>query len=204
MQITLAAPRGDPPDACLQAFHPGPDGAGRRHVLAACLRRGAPTRRAAANSAHGTGRAGHNLDTRDLDVRRVTLTDGKTEAPFTLGDPVPFLGHSLAIQIPPGTLPREPAAADAPLSRGADLPLLGAARGPPSGALRLFGTTSARQGSARSSPWSASTCHERKATRQRCRAASESCSCSASGRPGGAAGHRRYPSRTQHLFEGAR
>lgn len=43
------------------------------------------------------------LDTRDLDVRRVTLADGKTEAPFTLGDPVPYLGRSLAIRIPPGT-----------------------------------------------------------------------------------------------------
>jgi leukotriene-A4 hydrolase len=43
------------------------------------------------------------LDTRDLDVRRVTLADGKTEAPFTLGDPVPHLGRSLAIRIPPGT-----------------------------------------------------------------------------------------------------
>lgn len=43
------------------------------------------------------------LDTRDLDVRQVTLADGKTEAPFTLGDPVPHLGRSLAIRIPPGT-----------------------------------------------------------------------------------------------------
>ena len=43
------------------------------------------------------------LDTRDLDIQRVTLADGKTEAPFTLGDPVPHLGRSLAIRIPPGT-----------------------------------------------------------------------------------------------------
>jgi leukotriene-A4 hydrolase len=43
------------------------------------------------------------LDTRDLDIQRVTLEDGKTEAPFTLGDPVPHLGRSLAIRIPPGT-----------------------------------------------------------------------------------------------------
>jgi aminopeptidase N len=43
------------------------------------------------------------LDTRDLDIRHVTLADGKTEAPFTLGDPVPHLGRSLAIRIPPGT-----------------------------------------------------------------------------------------------------
>jgi len=43
------------------------------------------------------------LDTRDLDVQRVTLADGRTEAPFTLGDPVPHLGRALAIRIPPGT-----------------------------------------------------------------------------------------------------
>src|ERR1700724_3324754 len=43
------------------------------------------------------------LDTRDLDIQRVTLEDGKTEAPFTLGDSVPHLGRSLAIRIPPGT-----------------------------------------------------------------------------------------------------
>jgi len=43
------------------------------------------------------------LDTRDLDIRRVTLADGKTEAPFTLGEPVPFLGRPLAIRIPPAT-----------------------------------------------------------------------------------------------------
>jgi aminopeptidase N len=43
------------------------------------------------------------LDTRDLDIRRVTLADGKTEAAFTLGEPVPFLGRSLAIRIPPAT-----------------------------------------------------------------------------------------------------
>jgi len=52
------------------------------------------------------GRSGADtlyLDTRDLDVQRVTLADGKTEAPFTLGDPVPHLGRSLAIRIPPGT-----------------------------------------------------------------------------------------------------
>jgi leukotriene-A4 hydrolase len=41
------------------------------------------------------------LDTRDLDIRRVTLDDGKTEAPFTLGEPVPVLGRPLAIRIPP-------------------------------------------------------------------------------------------------------
>jgi leukotriene-A4 hydrolase len=52
------------------------------------------------------GRAGADtlvLDTRDLDIQRVTLEDGKTEAQFTLGDPVPHLGRSLTIRIPPGT-----------------------------------------------------------------------------------------------------
>jgi aminopeptidase N len=44
------------------------------------------------------------LDTRDLDIRRVTLADGKTEAPFVFGEPVPYLGRSLSIRIPPGTL----------------------------------------------------------------------------------------------------
>ncbi|MBV8199818.1 MAG: M1 family metallopeptidase, partial [Acidobacteria bacterium] len=43
------------------------------------------------------------LDTRDLDVRRVTLDDGKTEAQFTLGEAVPHLGRSLAIHIQPTT-----------------------------------------------------------------------------------------------------
>ena len=44
------------------------------------------------------------LDTRDLDVRRVTLDDGKTEARFTLGNPGPgTLGRPLEIQIAPTT-----------------------------------------------------------------------------------------------------
>jgi leukotriene-A4 hydrolase len=43
------------------------------------------------------------LDTRDLDIHRVTLDDGKQEAAFTLADPVPVLGSSLAIQITPAT-----------------------------------------------------------------------------------------------------
>jgi leukotriene-A4 hydrolase len=41
------------------------------------------------------------LDTRDLDIQKVTLDDGRTPAPFTLGDPVPFLGRALEIRIPP-------------------------------------------------------------------------------------------------------
>jgi leukotriene-A4 hydrolase len=41
------------------------------------------------------------LDTRDLDIQRVTLEDGRTEAPFTLGEPVPFLGRPLEIHLPP-------------------------------------------------------------------------------------------------------
>src|SRR5579863_6125442 len=74
------------------------------------------------------------LDTRDLDVRRVTLDDGKTEAPFTLGDPVPFLGRSLAIRIPAGTVwvhvdyRTQPEAAAlqwlTPIQAGSQLPLL--------------------------------------------------------------------------------
>jgi aminopeptidase N len=46
------------------------------------------------------------LDTRDLTIRRVTLDDGtgdNTEARFTLGDEVKFLGRPLEIQIQPGT-----------------------------------------------------------------------------------------------------
>jgi leukotriene-A4 hydrolase len=43
------------------------------------------------------------LDTRDLDLRRVTLDDGKVEAAYTLGNPVPYLGRSLAVHILPAT-----------------------------------------------------------------------------------------------------
>jgi aminopeptidase N len=43
------------------------------------------------------------LDTHDLDIQRVTLADGKTEPPFTLGDRVPYLGRPLEIRIQPGT-----------------------------------------------------------------------------------------------------
>jgi leukotriene-A4 hydrolase len=43
------------------------------------------------------------LDTRDLDVRRVTLDDGKAEARWTLGNEVKFLGRPLEIEITPQT-----------------------------------------------------------------------------------------------------
>ncbi|MBW8874758.1 MAG: M1 family metallopeptidase [Acidobacteria bacterium] len=43
------------------------------------------------------------LDTRDLDVRRVTLDDGKTEAKWTLGTADKILGQALDVQISPGT-----------------------------------------------------------------------------------------------------
>ncbi|HEV2845998.1 MAG TPA: M1 family aminopeptidase/hydrolase, partial [Thermoanaerobaculia bacterium] len=43
------------------------------------------------------------LDTRDLEIRRVTLDDGKTEARWKLGDPVKFLGQPLEIEIAPNT-----------------------------------------------------------------------------------------------------
>src|SRR5580693_7130171 len=41
------------------------------------------------------------LDTAGLDIERVTLDDGRTAAPFTLGEAVPFLGRPLEIRIPP-------------------------------------------------------------------------------------------------------
>jgi len=45
------------------------------------------------------------LDTRDLDVRRVTLDDGKTEARFHLGDKskAAYMGQPLEIEIAPNT-----------------------------------------------------------------------------------------------------
>ena len=43
------------------------------------------------------------LDTRDLDIRRVTLDDGTREAHFELGGEVKYLGRPLAIDIAPGT-----------------------------------------------------------------------------------------------------
>jgi hypothetical protein len=53
------------------------------------------------NNRTGAGRL--HLDTRDLEIRRVTLDDGKTEARFELGGEVPFLGRPLAIEITPET-----------------------------------------------------------------------------------------------------
>jgi leukotriene-A4 hydrolase len=61
------------------------------------------TGRASLRLRHVTAATTLYLDTRDLDVRRVTLDDGKREAAFTLGDPVPVLGRALAIQIAAGT-----------------------------------------------------------------------------------------------------
>jgi leukotriene-A4 hydrolase len=43
------------------------------------------------------------LDTRDLEIRRVTLDDGQTEARFKLGDEVKFLGRPLEVEITPET-----------------------------------------------------------------------------------------------------
>jgi leukotriene-A4 hydrolase len=56
---------------------------------------------------HGASRL--HLDTRDLDIRRVTLGDGPTEAKeakeakWTLGDVVPHLGQELTVEITPDT-----------------------------------------------------------------------------------------------------
>jgi leukotriene-A4 hydrolase len=44
-----------------------------------------------------------HLDTRDLDIRGVTLDDGRTPAAFRLGDPVRFLGRDLEVEITPQT-----------------------------------------------------------------------------------------------------
>jgi leukotriene-A4 hydrolase len=43
------------------------------------------------------------LDTRDLDVRKVTLDDGRTEARWKLGDEVKLLGRPLEVEITPTT-----------------------------------------------------------------------------------------------------
>lgn len=43
------------------------------------------------------------LDTRDLDIRRVTLDDSAAPAAFTLGEPDPVRGRSLAVQVTPAT-----------------------------------------------------------------------------------------------------
>ncbi|HYH44350.1 MAG TPA: M1 family aminopeptidase, partial [Thermoanaerobaculia bacterium] len=53
---------------------------------------------------HGATRL--HLDTRDLDIQRVTLGDGTTEAKeakWTLGDVVPHLGQELTVEIIPDT-----------------------------------------------------------------------------------------------------
>jgi leukotriene A-4 hydrolase/aminopeptidase len=59
--------------------------------------------RASLRIANKTGADRLYLDTRDLDIRKVTLDDGKTEAQFTLGDPVEFLGRPLEVRIKPET-----------------------------------------------------------------------------------------------------
>ena len=61
------------------------------------------TGRASLRLANKTGADRLYLDTRDLEIRRVTLDDGKTEAAYTLGDEVKILGRSLEIRITPQT-----------------------------------------------------------------------------------------------------
>ena len=43
------------------------------------------------------------LDTRDLDIRHVTLPESDTPAPFELSPPAPHLGSALSIRLPPRT-----------------------------------------------------------------------------------------------------
>jgi leukotriene-A4 hydrolase len=71
--------------------------------LSVDFERRALTGRASLRLRHVTAATTLFLDTRDLDIRRVTLDDGAHEAQFTLGEPVPFLGRALAIQIAPTT-----------------------------------------------------------------------------------------------------
>jgi hypothetical protein len=61
------------------------------------------TGRASLRLANRTGATQLHLDTRDLDVRAVTLDDGRTPAKFTLGEPVRFLGRELTVEITPAT-----------------------------------------------------------------------------------------------------
>ena len=61
------------------------------------------TGRASLRLANKTGAGQLVLDTRDLDVRRVTLDDGRTEARWKLGDEVKLLGRPLEIEITPAT-----------------------------------------------------------------------------------------------------
>lgn len=50
-----------------------------------------------------TGASQLVLDARDLHIERVTLDDSETETTFNLGDPQPYLGQSLTIDISPAT-----------------------------------------------------------------------------------------------------
>jgi len=59
--------------------------------------------RASLRIANKTGADRLYLDTRGLDIRKVTLDDGATEAAFTLGDEVEFLGRPLEVRITPAT-----------------------------------------------------------------------------------------------------
>ncbi len=59
--------------------------------------------RASLRLSNKTGADRLYLDTRDLEIRRVTLDDGKTEARFHLGDEVKFLGRPLEVEITPET-----------------------------------------------------------------------------------------------------
>jgi leukotriene-A4 hydrolase len=61
------------------------------------------TGRASLRLSNKTGADRLWLDTRDLDVQKVTLDDGRTEAAFTLGDEKEFLGRPLEIRITPQT-----------------------------------------------------------------------------------------------------
>ncbi|HSF39807.1 MAG TPA: M1 family metallopeptidase [Thermoanaerobaculia bacterium] len=61
------------------------------------------TGRASLRLANKTGADRLYLDTRDLTIRKVTLDDGKTEAAYTLGNEVEFLGRPLEIRITPQT-----------------------------------------------------------------------------------------------------
>ncbi len=61
------------------------------------------TGRASLQLAHKGGATQLHLDSRDLDIKSVTLDDGRTPAKFTLGEPVPFLGRELTIEITPKT-----------------------------------------------------------------------------------------------------
>ena len=50
-----------------------------------------------------TGASRLFLDTRDLDIERVTSGEQEQEAPFSLGESVPFLGRPLIIELEPDT-----------------------------------------------------------------------------------------------------